>query len=78
MSVSCEADLKSQRPVATPYNILHCMRAPVGGLFRHVLDLAAELGLERLSHAHPYYRLQDGELGLCSSQNRLKSPPVLC
>lgn len=25
-----------------PYRILHCMRAPVGGLFRHVLDLAAE------------------------------------
>ena len=22
--------------------ILHCMRAPVGGLFRHVLDLGAE------------------------------------
>lgn len=26
----------------TPYRILHCMRAPVGGLFRHVLDLAGE------------------------------------
>jgi len=22
--------------------ILHCLRAPVGGLFRHVLDLAEE------------------------------------
>jgi glycosyltransferase involved in cell wall biosynthesis len=25
-----------------PFRILHCLRAPVGGLFRHVLDLAAE------------------------------------
>ncbi len=29
--------------------ILHCLRAPVGGLFRHVLDLAAEQA--RLGHA---------------------------
>jgi glycosyltransferase involved in cell wall biosynthesis len=26
--------------VAAPLRILHCLRAPVGGLFRHVLDLA--------------------------------------
>lgn len=26
----------------TPFRILHCLRAPVGGLFRHVADLAAE------------------------------------
>jgi hypothetical protein len=26
----------------TPLNILHVFRAPVGGLFRHVLDLARE------------------------------------
>src|SRR4051794_37544036 len=25
-----------------PYRILHCLRAPVGGLFRHVRDLSAE------------------------------------
>jgi glycosyltransferase involved in cell wall biosynthesis len=25
-----------------PLRILHCLRAPVGGLFRHVMDLAAE------------------------------------
>lgn len=25
-----------------PLRVLHCLRAPVGGLFRHVLDLAAE------------------------------------
>lgn len=28
--------------MATPLRILHCLRAPVGGLFRHVLDLAGE------------------------------------
>lgn len=28
--------------MSKPLRILHCMRAPVGGLFRHVLDLAAE------------------------------------
>lgn len=28
--------------MSEPLRILHCMRAPVGGLFRHVLDLAAE------------------------------------
>jgi glycosyltransferase involved in cell wall biosynthesis len=28
--------------VTAKLRILHCMRAPVGGLFRHVLDLAAE------------------------------------
>jgi glycosyltransferase involved in cell wall biosynthesis len=35
--------------VATSLRILHCLRAPVGGLFRHVHDLVkgqAELGLE--------------------------------
>jgi len=26
----------------TPKRILHCLRAPVGGLFRHVCDLAIE------------------------------------
>jgi hypothetical protein len=25
------------------FRILHCLRAPVGGLFRHVCDLTAEL-----------------------------------
>lgn len=28
--------------MASPLRILHCLRAPVGGLFRHVLDLAGE------------------------------------
>jgi glycosyltransferase involved in cell wall biosynthesis len=28
--------------ISRTFRILHCLRAPVGGLFRHVLDLAAE------------------------------------
>ena len=35
--------------MSSPLRILHCLRAPIGGLFRHVHDLArsqAELGLE--------------------------------
>jgi glycosyltransferase involved in cell wall biosynthesis len=35
--------------LTTPLRILHCLRAPIGGLFRHVHDLAkaqAELGCE--------------------------------
>ena len=27
---------------ASRFRILHCLRAPVGGLFRHVCDLTAE------------------------------------
>lgn len=34
-----ESDARSDAP---PLRILHVMRAPVGGLFRHVLDLAGE------------------------------------
>ena len=33
--------------------ILHCLRAPVGGLFRHVLDLAAEQARARPRGRHP-------------------------
>lgn len=32
----------SEQRAAPPRRILHCLRAPVGGLFRHVMDLAAE------------------------------------
>lgn len=35
--------------VDQPLRILHCLRAPVGGLFRHILDLAREQA--RLGHA---------------------------
>lgn len=34
--------LVAARDVLPPLRILHCLRAPVGGLFRHVCDLAAE------------------------------------
>ena len=30
----------SPRPSAPPLKILHILRAPLGGLFRHVLDVA--------------------------------------
>ncbi len=33
---------RASRRNGGPYRILHCLRAPVGGLFRHVCDLAAE------------------------------------
>ena len=36
-------------PVSSPLRIVHCLRAPIGGLFRHVHDLAkgqAEMGLD--------------------------------
>ena len=36
-------------PVSSPLRIVHCLRAPIGGLFRHVHDLAkgqAELGAD--------------------------------
>lgn len=33
---------RAARSSARPHRILHCLRAPVGGLFRHVCDLAAE------------------------------------
>jgi glycosyltransferase involved in cell wall biosynthesis len=45
MSASSES-LGLSRTVHGPLAILHCLRAPVGGLFRHVLDLAeAQSGL---------------------------------
>ena len=41
-----QAKLAAPRPPAPatdrPFRILHCLRAPVGGLFRHVLDLSRE------------------------------------
>ncbi len=45
--------------------ILHCLRAPVGGLFRHVLDLAAEQA--RRGHAV-------GILADSNAEDRLTSP----
>ncbi|MCB1491678.1 MAG: glycosyltransferase, partial [Rhodobiaceae bacterium] len=39
--------------------ILHCMRAPVGGLFRHVLDLAHE----QVARGHDVGIICDGSTG---------------
>ena len=61
------------RPAVAPLRILHIMRAPVGGLFRHVYDLA--LAKEFYSQAlgkdpyfdEPYYvgfNVDGHELGL--------------
>jgi glycosyltransferase involved in cell wall biosynthesis len=47
MNAGCE-DAGRAHP-ARPLRILHCLRAPVGGLFRHVCDLTAELA--RRGHA---------------------------
>src|SRR5205809_5899743 len=33
---------RARGPARGRYRILHCLRAPVGGLFRHVCDLSAE------------------------------------
>lgn len=41
MSASDSSDRAAPAP-ETPLRILHCLRAPVGGLFRHVCDLASE------------------------------------
>jgi glycosyltransferase involved in cell wall biosynthesis len=40
-SVGSERDVAGVG-IARPHRILHCLRAPVGGLFRHVCDLSAE------------------------------------
>src|ERR1700674_845708 len=39
-SVGCEQGRRSR--AGGCYRILHCLRAPVGGLFRHVCDLSIE------------------------------------
>jgi glycosyltransferase involved in cell wall biosynthesis len=41
-SVSSKQRARPAPAAADGYRILHCMRAPVGGLFRHVMDLARE------------------------------------
>jgi glycosyltransferase involved in cell wall biosynthesis len=44
MSLNAFSEVKPNRPESANerFRILHCLRAPVGGLFRHVLDLSAE------------------------------------
>lgn len=41
-AVPVPAQAAAGSDAARPWRILHCLRAPVGGLFRHVLDLARE------------------------------------
>src|SRR5262245_62129927 len=41
-STSAGSERRIRSRAAGSYRILHCLRAPVGGLFRHVRDLAAE------------------------------------
>jgi glycosyltransferase involved in cell wall biosynthesis len=43
----------------TPLNILHVFRAPVGGLFRHVLDLTQE----QIAHGHRVGLIADSNTG---------------
>ena len=57
-----------------PLRILHCMRAPVGGLFRHVLDLARE----QAARGHAVGILADDTTGDRLTEMRLDSlRPVL-
>ncbi len=50
-----------------PLRILHCLRAPVGGLFRHVLDLARE----QASRGHAVGLLADETTGDRLTESRL-------
>ena len=55
-------------PLATPRpRILHCLRAPVGGLFRHVLDLSAE----QAARGHAVGILADRETSDALTASRL-------
>lgn len=47
--------------------ILHCLRAPVGGLFRHVLDLSAE----QAAHGHDVGLVLDSTTGDRLTEQRL-------
>jgi glycosyltransferase involved in cell wall biosynthesis len=38
----CASGYSNQMAAASPLRILHCFRSPVGGIFRHVRDLAEE------------------------------------
>ena len=47
----------------TPLNILHVFRSPVGGLFRHVADLARERPLAAVGAAVGVGRRGGAQLG---------------
>lgn len=52
----------------TPLNILHVFRAPVGGLYRHVLDLARE----QIARGHRVGLIADSKTGGSRAQETLK------
>jgi glycosyltransferase involved in cell wall biosynthesis len=52
----------------TPLNILHVFRAPVGGLFRHVLDLAQE----QIARGHQVGLIADSRTGGANADSILK------
>lgn len=52
-----------------PLRILHCLRAPVGGLFRHVLDLARE----QARRGHEVGLLADATTGDRLTEERLEA-----
>ena len=49
-----------------PLNILHVFRAPVGGLFRHVLDLTRE----QTARGHRVGLIADSNTGGCFATPR--------
>src|SRR5438128_2226183 len=53
-----------------PLNILHALRAPVGGLFRHVLDLARA----QAARGHQVGIVADASTGGEQARARLASP----
>lgn len=54
---------------STPLRILHCLRAPVGGLFRHVLDVARE----QAASGHAVGLLADATSGDRLTEARLEA-----
>lgn len=52
----------------SPLRILHCLRAPVGGLFRHVLDLATE----QAARGHQVGMVADANASDALTTNHLK------
>lgn len=65
-SAGSEPALAARRS-SGPYRILHCLRAPVGGLFRHVCDLASE----QARRGHQVGVVCDAGGGDCLTEARL-------
>jgi len=58
----------------TPFRILHCFRTPVGGLFRHVCDLATE----QSALGHEVGIICDSESGGARAEDKLAQMAILC